>query len=716
MDLTSCDREPIHTPGSIQPYGMMLVVDAASLDVIHVAGDVETRLGVCAWEGEALHHLLGRELSADVIAAVSDGFRGGFAGQLIAASGEILDVTASRSGPWLIVELQDASVSRLSAAIVMDRVAAAADRFTWAPSMFELCDRAAKEFRRLTEFDRVMAYRFREDDSGEVLAEDRLENLQPYLNHRFPASDIPQQARALYVRNKSRVIPDACYRPAVFRPFWTSPFPLDMAECELRSVSPLHLQYLRNMGVRASASFSIIVDGQLWGLIACHHGAVRALLYDIRAACHILVDSLSRQVKAKEEAEGLRQRIRLRGFEDDIVALLSRTGPLVADLSNHLGEISRMMGGDGVAVIRGRELVTGGRCPEETDIRKLSAWLTSGRGDPVFATDQLPLIYAPAADFKACCSGLLAVTLSAEEPRILMWFRAEQIEVVSWAGHPHKETASGQDGPLTPRASFASWAETVSGRSRRWLVPEVEAAARLRLALLEVRQNVNTRELNLKLTTILRDKDRLLQQKEFLVGEVNHRVQNSLQLVSAFLAMQARASQDQALKDALEEARRRLTAVALVHRRLYRGDQVEVVDAARYIEELCADTFSFMGADWAKHLTLNLAPVLLSTDRAVTLGLLLTEMLINANKHAYNGAPGPITVELREDRTHLRLSVSDKGTGIAAAKEGFGSRIMAGLVEQLHGAVARSDNAPGLRVAISIPVEPASKTLAVRPA
>lgn len=306
---------------------------------------------------------------------------------------------------------------------------------------------------------------------------------------------------------------------------------------------------------------------------------------------------------------------------------------------------------------------------------------------------------------------MLAVTLSADEPWLLLWFRVEQVETVNWAGNPHKEHSGTPQKPLTPRASFAAWREIVRGHARGWILPEVDAATRLRAALLDVQQNRRVRELNRQLTKILQDKDLLLQQKEFLIGEVNHRVQNSLQLVSSFLALQARASDNPELHAALEEARRRLTAVALVHRRLYRGDQIEVVNAARYVEELCADTFSFMGHDWTKHLSLDLSPVLVSTDRAVTLGLVLTELLINSNKYAYGGAAGPVEITLREDRTHLHLIVADKGVGKAPSRKGFGSRIMEGLVAQLGGKLTNEDNHPGLRTEIIVPVETPKRSM-----
>ena len=194
-----------------------------------------------------------------------------------------------------------------------------------------------------------------------------------------------------------------------------------------------------------------------------------------------------------------------------------------------------------------------------------------------------------------------------------------------------------------------------------------------------------------------------MQQKEFLVGEINHRVQNSLAIVSGFLSLQARDANDISLREGLKEAGRRITAIGLVHRRLYRGNQIEMVDAARYIEELCADTFSFMGQDWTQHLSLKLAAILLPTDRAISLGLLLTELLINANKYAYAGAAGPIEITLIENLTDLRLIVADRGVGKVPARSGFGFRILDALVKQLRGTLTQSDNRPGLRIEVVLP-------------
>jgi light-regulated signal transduction histidine kinase (bacteriophytochrome) len=463
------------------------------------------------------------------------------------------------------------------------------------------------------------------------------------------------------------------------------------------------MQYLRNMGVGASASVSVVKDGLLWGLIACHHREPKLMPYDIRAAARTLAGGLARQIRAKEEAESYRERLRLRGLEDEVTSRFARAGGLDANLGEGVADLRRMLDADGVAAVRGGALYTDGVCPPEAEVRALAAWVQVRRADPV-ATDRLSEHYAAAEDFQRDASGLLGLVVAGEEPFIILWFRAEAPQVVEWAGNPHKAVSLGPGEVLTPRSSFEAWRERVHGRSRRWTLAEVDAAVRLRDTLLEARAHRRQLELNAQLTQVITEKDGLLQQKEMLVKEVNHRIQNSLQLVSSFLALQSRSLGDPKLHEAFEEARRRLQAVALVHRRLYRADQIEVVDLGRYLEELVGDMNASMGAEWAGKISVHASPVLTPTDRAVTLGLVVTELVINANKYAYGGQPGPIEVTLEEHRASLRVIVADHGKGKHGLAEGFGSRMMAAMVRQLSGQLTFGDNKPGLRAILTCPV------------
>lgn len=707
IDLTLCDREAIHVPGSIQPHGMMLVADRDVLHVRHVAGDVEGRLGFAAWEGQTLAALLGETLAARVAALTQAGANGGFIGQLPTAAGELLDVSAHPSGAYVAIELEPASKEPMPASLaslVLDELETAAAAFERAETLQALCDRAAIEFRRVTGFDRVLVYRFIDDAAGRVLAEDRRDDQRSFSKHHFPASDIPRQARALYVRNLTRVIPDIAYQPAPLRPVWTDTAPLDMSDSSLRSVSPVHLRYMKNMGVGASASVSIVKDGMLWGLITCHNETPRMMGFDVRVACRALAGAMARQIKAKEETESYRQRLELRSFEDEIARMLTEGSSLDAALSGHLGEISRMLGADGVAMLRAGGLAMHGACPSKAEVRDLAEWVLARNDEATFATDFLSKDYPPAMSFRVRGSGLLALTVSKTEPWLLLWFRAEQIEIIDWAGNPDKAPPLDPAEALIPRASFEIWRRAVHGHARPWTPPEVEAATRLRGTLLDAQQARHVLDLNHRLTDTLQEKDLLLEQKEYLMGEVNHRVQNSLQLVSSFLALQARKSDSRELQDALDEARRRLSAVGLVHRRLYRGDQVQMIDAARYIEELCGDAMTSMGEDWNECISLDLAPVTVSADRAVTLGLVLTELIINVNKHAYAGVAGPVAIRLTEERADLQLVVADQGGGRPLSGTGFGTRMINALVTQLGGKLAYEDNHPGLRAVMTAPI------------
>ncbi|GAA0869709.1 HWE histidine kinase domain-containing protein [Brevundimonas basaltis] len=697
--LSDCDREPIHTPEAIQPHGLLLVLDG-DLKVIREAGRLGPITGKETWLGVAITSLLG-DAVAERLAAVAGAAGEGLAGRWRGANRLEYDVIARSGGEAMIVELEQSSHAAQLGIELIGRLDAAAAALERAGTVRAVCEAAAGSFRSLTGFDRIMIYRFLDDAAGQVVAESRSDEVESFQNHHFPATDIPRQARALYLRNPVRVIPDSNYEPQPLSPAVGDP--LDMSDCALRSVSPVHLQYLRNMGVRASASVSIIIDGELWGLVACHSPRPQLLPFELRAAATNLARSLARQIKARSEAELYRERTRLRRLEDELVGRLGADRPLEESLADHARDLADLVDADGVVVVGGGQTYRFGVTPPTDGIALIADWVALQPGLRPLVTHALGRLHPEAEAWHAEASGLLGVHLQGEQPVTLLWFRAEIVETVRWAGNPSTAVKQGPSGALTPRASFVAWTESVRGRSRRWSPSEVESALRLRDALMDFTAVGRLRNLNRTLRASLDERDLKLEQQEFLIREVNHRVQNSLTLVSSFLGLQARQAEPEVQRQ-LAEARRRIRAVSAVHSRLYRVEASATIDLARYFAELIEELGGSMGADWTAQLDHHLVPISVEAGRAVTLGLVLTELIINAQKYAYGGQPGSIRIQLEETGGKLRLAVEDSGKGGHAAGKGFGSMMIDRLVAQLGGEIDYSDVNPGLRVTLRAPI------------
>lgn len=714
IDLADCDREPIHIPQAIQPHGFLLVLDPGSLVVTKGAGPIETLTGRDAWLDRPAADLLGLTIERrlqDMIQVEESGF----AGRWRASNRLEYDVVVHRApaaGPMgrpahVVVEVEQSSQQARPGVELIARLDAAGAAMERAGTTQAVCEKAAEAFRALTGFDRIMIYRFLEDEAGQVVAEARAHGADSFLNHHFPATDIPRQARALYLRNPVRVVPDSHYTPQPLRPVEPGEPPLDMSDAGLRSVSPIHLQYLRNMGVRASASVSIIVDDALWGLVACHSAAPQLLPYEIRVACTTLARNLARQLKSKADADLYRERVRLRRQEDELIARLPGGTTVEAALAARSDQLIDLVGADGVALVSGGRVAAFGHTPPEAAVAELDQWLSRQPGLRPVSTSALSTLLPQAEAWRAHGSGLLAVRLPGDAPLSILWFRSEILETVRWAGNPSTAIKVGATGALTPRASFEEWSETVAGRARRWSAAAVESAARLRDALADFAAVSQLRSLNQSLQARLSERDLRLEQQQFLIQEVNHRVQNSLAVVSSFLGLQARQQGDGPAAEALLEARRRVRAVSTVHSRLHRGDSIAQVDLGRYIGELVADLGSGMGPDWLKAIETDLAPVCVDGGRAVTIGLILTELIINAQKYAYDGDAGPLHIALSEDEDGFRLSVADQGKGGHKAGEGFGSMMIRNLVDQLGGELDYRDRRPGLQVVLKARIDPA---------
>jgi GAF domain-containing protein len=347
---------------------------------------------------------------------------------------------------------------------------------------------AAEEVRRLTGFDRVMVYRFDEEWNGEVVAEDRAEGLNSFLGLRYPASDIPAQARALYRRNWLRLITDVSYRPAPLVPEDNpvSGRPLDLSHSTLRSVSPIHIEYLQNMGVSASMSISLIDHGELWGLIACHHySGPHRPPYEVRAAAEFLGQALSLRLVASSSAEEMRRAVQVRTRLADLTAAAaSESQPAATVLTHGRPSLLDLVEATGAAASLDGVYSAVGDIPPEPVVRRLLEHLDDETD--VVALDSVPVAVPELAGHKDTLCGALVLRLSADQ--FVVWARPEQVRTVDWGGDPHNKAIAAREGDsvrLSPRKSFDRWRETVRLRSEPWSGADAETAGQLRHNLLD---------------------------------------------------------------------------------------------------------------------------------------------------------------------------------------------------------------------------------------
>ena len=531
VDLSNCDREPIHIPGAIQPHGVLVVCRADDLTVTHVSENVERVLGVAVSQviGRRVGELFLPDESAAREAVLRDDVRDGkpvylFTMRLRSTAGNF-DAIAHRSGDSIYLEFEPTQEVRdLSAPELYRLLQGAATRLSGAGSVDDLYRVAAEHVREINGFDRVMVYRFDEEWNGQVVAESRRDNLEPFLGLHYPASDIPRQARELYVKNWLRFIADRDYVAARVVPETgpDSAAPLDMSFCVLRSVSPIHLEYLRNMGVAASMSISLVRDGRLWGLIACHHYSPRFVPYDVRTACELLGRLMSLTLSSAEDRERDAYRTKIHQAAVQLIGSAERSDDLAQALIESTPGALDFLDADGAALCNGTDVWRVGQTPSDDEIRRLTLWLAASRPGNVFCTDRLPDLYGSEL-LESIAAGLMAVSLGSTLPHYLLWFRAEQVRTVDWAGDPAKSVVeSGEEVRLSPRGSFALWKETVRGRSRPWSSAEVEAAANLRDGLMRLLLKRTERLIaaNLDLRAAGEEREKLLERERAARSEI----------------------------------------------------------------------------------------------------------------------------------------------------------------------------------------------------
>jgi len=500
-DLTNCERELIHLAGAVQPHGALLVLAEADLRVLQLSGNVARLLGVepdallqrplAVLGGDVAERVAHLQRSADLGEAVALQCRLGparrrFDGALhrLADGALVLELEPAATAPDG-VELQD-----LAPDVMATALSGALQRFGAAPSVGVLADAVVEVLRHLTGYDRVVVYKFDPDGHGKVIAEARHPRLESLLGHHYPASDIPQRARALYLLNRVRMLVDvdAVQAPLLPAMLPTTGAPLDMSLCQLRSMSPIHLQYLRNMGVTATLTASLVREGQLWGLIACHHYSPRYLRCTVRAAADLLAEVASTRISAIENYAHAQVALMVRRLEQRLVEATSTEGDWRFALFRNPRTLLQPLDATGAALFCEGEVLTTGEAPSTPELRALLAWVQQQpeRGDEPFACASVGQANPALASLTPTASGVLAVRLSTNSPDWLIWLRKEQLQSITWAGDPAKPMVANNPLELSPRRSFAAWSEIVRGTAVPWSTTEVALARGIGVALVDI--------------------------------------------------------------------------------------------------------------------------------------------------------------------------------------------------------------------------------------
>ena len=503
LDLSTCDKEPIRTPGSIQPHGFLLALsDGDGYPVLQASANLGD------WTGCVVEQALGRTL-ADVIGAAAAqrlapelardlGQRPFYVGTITAANGRHFDALAHRWDGLILVEFEpvehpEPADFRHLYPLIGDFLLKVND----AASIESLAQQACQHIRSVTGFGRVLVYKFDADGHGHVTAEAKDEGYASYMGQHFPASDIPAQARELYALSRIRLIQDANYMPARLVPAMNpvTGKPNDLSFAVLRSVSPVHLQYMRNMNTMASMSVSLMVKGKLWGLVSCHNKGVMPVSFEKRTACEQLSQILALCIESREDAAELQFRLDLRRIMVSMLAGLTQGSDFIENLSNVFPELLRFARASGAAVVVDDRILCYGDTPEQPQIQALVDWLATHDHGDIFHTDHLAGLYPEAAAMARNASGLLAMPISRIHKRYLLWFRPEFVHTIEWAGNPAEKfahdklvqsAAHGVPMQLSPRTSFAAWRETIHGTSVPWHSGEIELALEFRTALLGI--------------------------------------------------------------------------------------------------------------------------------------------------------------------------------------------------------------------------------------
>lgn len=698
VDLTNCDREPIHIPGSIQPHGVMLVCDRHTHTLLYASANAASTLGAPGElkSGLALDEIVGSAIAHELRNASAKAQQAGSSSIVLNArlpgTETGFDISLHNNNDRCIIEFEPCADAGVGAYQAMDMTRSLVHRIGQEDTVDSIARSGARLVRVMLGYDRVMIYRFLHNGAGRVISESKSPSLGSFLGQHFPASDIPAQARRLYLNNTIRMISDACYAPIPLLPALTQgEAPVDMSFAQLRSVSPIHCEYLRNMGVSASLSISIVVDGNLWGLISCHHDTPKVTPVALRHSAELFGQFFSLQIALAERRAALQAATSARARLDSMVSGFSSGERVASSLKEYLPDFVSLVEADGAALWLNGEWTEFGGTLDKEDALTLMQIAGEERPRAVWTTPEI----APHLPVKPrTVAGALAIPLSITLGDYLMLFRREEAHNIEWAGEPGKPLVSSVSGDrLTPRGSFETWREEVKGRSAPWADTHLSVADSIGTFLRDVilRQNEISSE----------ERARTEQRRRILNAELNHRVKNIIALVKS-IALQTGASAV-SVEDYSRTLEGRLRALAYAH------DQSLDASTGGSLARLMEAETSLHRQGTAPDRVTSAGPQLRLDERSFSvLALVIHEMMTNAAKYGALSVPDgklAISWQCAADGTcQLRWQESGGPSVRRPSRLGFGTRLIRSSVEyDLRGRAELTYAPSGLEAVFVIP-------------
>ena len=694
VDLNNCDREPIHVPGSIQPHGCLLACDASGTSIVRHSANAPEMLEIAGpLNGRRIDEVLGAEIAhtlRNAIATSSDPARPALRHAVQLPSGGRFDVSIHAYDGNAILEFEpvagDSDQPLEAARMLISRIRNIG-------SIDQLLERSARLIHALLGYDRVMIYRFEQDGAGKVISEHKRRDLESFKGQYFPASDIPKQARILYLKNTIRVISNADNpRVEIVPAIDEADKPLDLSFAHLRSVSPIHCEYLRNMGVAASMSISIIVDGELWGLIACHHYSPKALSMAQRIAAETFGEFFSLHLSALKQKQISGKSREVRAALDRFLQTASLHSDIRKLLRASLDEFAAMLPSDGIGFWLGGIWTSAGAAPSSQEAAELAELLAGSHPGKVWQTHQLSADLAQSRIVPEEVSGVIAIPLSQRSRDYLFFFRREVVQTVNWAGNPEKSYETGPLGDrLTPRKSFAIWKETVRNQAQPWSEADLDVADAIRAVLVETVLHHNE--------LIADERGKADVRQRMLNEELSHRVKNILSVIKSLIGAPIDARQS--LGSYIETLKGRVQALSLAHDQIVRSG-----DGGMLRNLLHAELQPYQTGD--REILLQGAPVWLDARSFSVMALVLHEMATNAAKYGCLSVHGG-NLSVRWNRSasgdcEIWWEESGGPRVVAPVSTGFGSILIGRSVSYELGGISRIEYAEtGLRGYFCIP-------------